>query len=416
MRNRVAAKVRAARNCVENLSKFVSDGLILVQNGRQNYSPVSGRSESLMPADEPSIEDFLRASHEEYGIDGSPFVFPAILRRVVAWTVSFNLRFFALAVWMLHRVWGFFGRYHSHPMAKAWAELVWTFTYAEAKRLAQAVAALDAHPTFQNGCRTLKFRNCLEAMFYRSAFLDPFFRQGEWEKTEFTHPLQQPQYFVPGIPAHRFYDSADFEWTDKLEESFVAVRDEVADLLNMHRDEFGMFRTDFENFVDGWNTFIFYVNGRRQDANCERAPVLAAIADNLIQYEEGELTMLSVLNPHAHIPPHVGPLNGILRCHLPLFVPKGCGLQVGGEKVEWQEGRILVFDDSFVHDVWNDSDELRIVLFFNAWHVCLSPDERAALATLRRAYNGTPVGRNWLKRQEEARPSTVTEKAAATAS
>jgi len=366
-----------------------------------------------MSADEPTIEDLLKASHDEYGIDGSPFVFPAIVRRTVARVVSFNYRFFAIAVWLLHRSWGFFGRHHNHPMAKAWSQLVWTFTYAEARRLALAVAALDAHPTFRNGCRELKFRNCLEAMFYRGAFLDPFFRQGKWQATEFTHPLQQPQYFVPGIQPNRFYDPDDFEWTPQLEASFAAAREEVAELLNMHRDEFGMFRTDFENFVDGWNTFIFYVNGRRQKSNCERAPVLAKIADGMLQYEEGELTMLSALNPRAHIPPHVGPLNGILRCHLPLFVPQGCGLQVGGERVEWQEGKILVFDDSFVHDVWNDSDELRIVLFFNAWHPCLSPEERNALAALRKAYNDTPVGRNWLKRQEEVRPSTVRQEASA---
>jgi hypothetical protein len=179
-------------------------------------------------------------------------------------------------------------------------------------------------------------------------------------------------------------------------------------LLGSRGDEFGLFRTDYDNYIDGWNTLIFYVNGRKQSKSWEIAPRVAAIADEMLKYEEGELTMLSALNPHSHIPPHVGPLNGILRCHLPVLVPEGCGLRVGGEDVEWQEGRILVFDDSFVHEVWNNSKELRVVLFFNIWHPCLSDPERTALANLREAYHALPVGENWLKRQEEVRPSTLT--------
>jgi beta-hydroxylase len=31
----------------------------------------------------------------------------------------------------------------------------------------------------------------------------------------------------------------------------------------------------------------------------------------------------------------------------------------------WREGEIFVFDDTFEHEVWNDTDEERVVLLFD---------------------------------------------------
>ena len=364
-------------------------------------------AEAAADPDSRTFHDLMRSSYDEYGIEGSPFVFPAWLRRAAAWIVSWHWSLFALTVVGLHRVWGLLGRKHPNELARLWAEMACRYTWADAARLARAVRTLDKHGTFRGGCRTLGYRNCLEAMFHRGAFLDPFYAQGAWRRTEFTHPHQQPPYFVPGIPSQRYYDKRQFEWTADLEAAFPALQEEVLTLLGRQKDQFGTFTTEFGNAMPGWNTLIFYVNGRRQEAAFEAAPRSGGVAESLLKYEEGELTMYSSLNPQSRIPPHVGPLNGILRCHLPILVPDGCGLRVGGQDVTWTEGEILVFDDSFVHEVWNHSDDVRIVLFFNAWHPCLSADERTALAELRRAYNNTPVGREWLKRQETTRPSSM---------
>ena len=38
-------------------------------------------------------------------------------------------------------------------------------------------------------------------------------------------------------------------------------------------------------------------------------------------------------------------------------------MRVGSRETGWREGRALVFDDTFEHEVWNDTDELRVVLF-----------------------------------------------------
>ncbi|MEZ6127488.1 MAG: aspartyl/asparaginyl beta-hydroxylase domain-containing protein [Planctomycetaceae bacterium] len=354
-----------------------------------------------------SFDDLMRVSYDDMGIDGSPFVFPAAVRRMAAWVVSWHWFLFAVTVWCLHRTWGFFGSLNRNPLAQSWCAMASEYRLQDAMQLARAVRRLDRHPTFRKGCQTLGFRNCLDAMLNRGSFMDAFFRQEPCPATEFTHPHQRPSYFIPGIPAQQYYEAAEFPELAAVQQAFPDMKQEVEELIRSHRDAFGTFRTEFDNSVVGWNTFAFYINGRRQQQNCVTAPKTAAVAERLLELEEGELTMFSALNSGSYIPPHVGPLNGILRAHLPLIVSDGCGLRVGENDAAWTEGEFLIFDDSFVHTVWNHSDQVRIVLFFNLWHPCLSAEERHALANLRRAYNNTPFGRNWLKQQETSRPSTM---------
>ena len=66
-----------------------------------------------------------------------------------------------------------------------------------------------------------------------------------------------------------------------------------------------------------------------------------------------------------------------LRLHLGLKIPKkGCGMEVGGTQVNWAEGEVLIFDDSFEHWVWNDSEEERMIFILDVPHPDLSEEDR----------------------------------------
>ena len=57
-----------------------------------------------------------------------------------------------------------------------------------------------------------------------------------------------------------------------------------------------------------------------------------------------------------------------MRYHLALKVPEPreqCRIRVGDEIVTWEEGRSLIFDDTYEHEVWNDTDDERVVLFLD---------------------------------------------------
>jgi aspartate beta-hydroxylase len=62
-----------------------------------------------------------------------------------------------------------------------------------------------------------------------------------------------------------------------------------------------------------------------------------------------------------------------------LIVPDGGGsrLRVADQVVTLQEGKCLVFDDSFEHEAWNDHlGASRIVLIVDVWHPDLHEKER----------------------------------------
>ena len=75
--------------------------------------------------------------------------------------------------------------------------------------------------------------------------------------------------------------------------------------------------------------------------------------------------MFSILEPGKHIPRHIGFFKGVLRYHLALEVPDEgeCYILVGGEKYSWKEGEDVLFDDTYLHEVWNKSSKQRVVLF-----------------------------------------------------
>lgn len=66
--------------------------------------------------------------------------------------------------------------------------------------------------------------------------------------------------------------------------------------------------------------------------------------------------------------PHRGPSKAVVRCHLGLRVPveaAKCRLRVDRETRHWTAGEWLCFDDTFEHEVHNDTNETRVVLFLD---------------------------------------------------
>jgi aspartate beta-hydroxylase len=102
----------------------------------------------------------------------------------------------------------------------------------------------------------------------------------------------------------------------------------------------------------------------------------------------GPEVLFSVYTPGTHLLPHRGVTNTRLVAHLPLIVPQDCALNVGGELHPWREGRVVVFDDTYEHESWNRSGEVRVILIFDIWNPHLSAAERLAVARLVEAIGG----------------------------
>ncbi len=160
-----------------------------------------------------------------------------------------------------------------------------------------------------------------------------------------------------------------FPWHRNLEAEWTVIRSELDQILE-HRDALANFQdisTDQAAITDDdrWKTYFLYGFGFRSDANCARCPQTARLVASVPGMKTA---MFSILAPGKHIPDHCGPYKGVVRYHLGIKVPRdreNCRIRIGGEFATWGEGESLCFDDTYEHEVWNDTDEERVVLFLD---------------------------------------------------
>ena len=76
----------------------------------------------------------------------------------------------------------------------------------------------------------------------------------------------------------------------------------------------------------------------------------------------------SALTPGTHILKHHGPTNKKLRIHLPLIGVPGSELRVADTTIRCAQDQLLVFDDSFEHEVVHGGEADRFVLYTVVHH------------------------------------------------
>ena len=210
-------------------------------------------------------------------------------------------------------------------------------------------------------------------------------------------PRQRPKFlFFPDITSQPYYPRKHFPWLESLEAATDLVREELRAVLAQEQplEAFlgqapapagqAMLRSTGSRDA-AWDAYFFYRHGKRYDDHCARCPQTSALLDALPLVrirDHAPETLFSILTPGSHILPHTGVTNTRLVTHLPLIVPPDCAISVGGEEHVWQEGRCVTFDDTYEHEAWNRSEQMRVVLILDSWHPDLSEVERAAVTDL----------------------------------
>jgi beta-hydroxylase len=62
---------------------------------------------------------------------------------------------------------------------------------------------------------------------------------------------------------------------------------------------------------------------------------------------------------------HQGPSRELQGCtQVPSWIDR-----VGDKMIYWEEGKCVIGDDTHKHEVWNDTDGIRVVLLFDFWRL-----------------------------------------------
>jgi aspartate beta-hydroxylase len=210
-------------------------------------------------------------------------------------------------------------------------------------------------------------------------------------------PRQQPKFlWMPGLPPTPWFGRERFGWYEALEAQTDAICAELRALLDARRELSPFLLIDEkhveEQYLGGdpttraWDAFFFYRHGEPHQENHTLCPHTSSVLSRMpltrIAGHAPEV-LFSVLAPQTHIKAHHGVTNTRVVTHLPLLIPQGdCQLVVGGLAHAWERGRCVTFDDTFLHEAWNRTDETRVVLILDTWNPDLTPEECLALKDL----------------------------------
>ncbi|XP_043363744.1 aspartyl/asparaginyl beta-hydroxylase isoform X6 [Dermochelys coriacea] len=207
------------------------------------------------------------------------------------------------------------------------------------------------------------------------------------QRGHFASVWQRSLYNVNGLKAQPWWTAKETGYTElvkSLEKTWKLIRDEGLSVMDKGK---GLFLPEDENLREkgDWSQFTLWQQGRKNENACKGVPKTCAFLERFPEAtgcRRGQIKY-SVMHPGTHVWPHTGPTNCRLRMHLGLVIPKeGCRIRCAKENRTWEEGKVLIFDDSFEHEVWQDAGSYRLIFIVDVWHPELTPQQRRTLPAI----------------------------------
>ncbi|MBZ3887192.1 Aspartyl/asparaginyl beta-hydroxylase [Sciurus carolinensis] len=207
------------------------------------------------------------------------------------------------------------------------------------------------------------------------------------KRGHFASVWQRSLYNVNGLRAQPWWTPRETGYTElvkSLERNWKLIRDEGLAVMDKAK---GLFLPEDENLREkgDWSQFTLWQQGRKNENACKGAPKTCTLLEKFPETtgcRRGQIKY-SIMHPGTHVWPHTGPTNCRLRMHLGLVIPKeGCKIRCANETKTWEEGKVLIFDDSFEHEVWQDASSFRLIFIVDVWHPELTPQQRRSLPAI----------------------------------
>ncbi|XP_038828882.1 aspartyl/asparaginyl beta-hydroxylase-like isoform X3 [Salvelinus namaycush] len=207
------------------------------------------------------------------------------------------------------------------------------------------------------------------------------------QRGHFASVWQRSLYNVDGLKAQPWWMPKDTGYMDlvkTLERNWRIIRDEAQSVMDKTT---GLFVPEEENLREKgeWGQFTLWQQGKKAGESCRSVPKTCGLLERFpeaIGCKRGQIKF-SVMQPGTHVWPHTGPTNCRLRMHLGLVIPKtGCKIRCTNDTRAWEEGKVLIFDDSFEHEVWQDADSYRLIFIVDVWHPELTQYQRQTLSPI----------------------------------
>jgi hypothetical protein len=203
------------------------------------------------------------------------------------------------------------------------------------------------------------------------------------EQRQSPDPVQRPTYWYKGLPDRPWHDRNAYAAIPILEANHAVIREDLERLLEDRRN-LQRFRggdpASMAEYIHGDHSVFYFRDQFASDAEQARmqnnrriAPRTTAVIESLPRL--GETGFFSIMRPETHLRPHYGAENLRVFVHLGVVIPEGCAIRVADREVVWDEGKCIVFDDSYEHEAWNRGRDVRTILLIELWNADLNGAE-----------------------------------------
>lgn len=210
-----------------------------------------------------------------------------------------------------------------------------------------------------------------------------------------TSAAQRPYpslFYYPGLRSRAMWkaDYDTFPWLKTIKDNINVIQKEYEEAMKALPNDYVPGSDEQKLHSGSWSWQSFITKGIIQPAfqiTCpETTGILQSIPGLMADKVPFAHAFFSTLKAGSEIDPHYGPCNIRLRVHVPLRIPNAstekCGMKLADETFQWELGKPIVFDDCYLHSVWNKSVEDRVVLLFDIWHPDISDSEKAAVIAM----------------------------------
>ena len=178
-------------------------------------------------------------------------------------------------------------------------------------------------------------------------------------------PLNALMILASKVPTTPYVPTSRLPELKLLDDNWQTIRDEALSLAQSaeikapsKHDDIG-----FNSFFKyGWKRFYLKWYDAKHPSAEQLCPQTVAL---LAQIPGVKAAMFAELPPEGKLNPHRDPFAGSLRYHLGLSTPNdaACYIDVDGIRHVWHDGQSVLFDETYVHEAHNKTDQTRIILF-----------------------------------------------------
>ena len=198
---------------------------------------------------------------------------------------------------------------------------------------------------------------------------------------------------INGIISKPFWTLEETNLSVPLEyvrKNWKMIRKEAIEIFNQN-----LYDKHEESLINKgkWNVYKLYRLGKRIENNCLNAPFTCKLVENIPHISDNRHgdVKFSLMESNTHIAAHSAPTNCRLRVHIGLDVPLQptkedqskyqSRIRVTNQYKTWKNGEMIIFDDSFDHEVWHDDpkNHTRLIFIMDIWHPQLTETQIASL-------------------------------------